>query len=470
MVLTVLIDLLPGQYFTAIKIVGTPLTYLSLVFTVLIFMLSIFSARASGTLKFKKREPLYRHHLTFPLSIALTSILAYFYVFTFLVWGDLSIQDVRLQTASTGQQDIPWYLYPIKLGTCGLLGLALLASYLFRRFEKEIFVFGIIAVVALFTGTYYDEHRFSKYIMMGLVGLSAILVYDIMTTVFLTRKGTAKPGARLHMILVSIVISLTVISASMSAILYTGYSALAMDNHYRPFDRDLQKRYFPSPSEISLLRFVYNDLSQGGKNYNVVVSPEEYDVRRQGFTGKLEAFAGIPTNRLLQGQPVLEASTLERFYQLLNSTNTKYIVLPKEDIVSGRNYTNAISSTSRSTGEHPIEPARFALASFKKVYEDTDYVVLVVPENLLSAKQGVNGINSDTDENPDAENPWDSGGIVKFPGDISDRAKRDGVEVPWQRTMSSEISIALAILIPTVAIIVGKRSLSQRTKLKNNKL
>ena len=88
----------------------------------------------------------------------------------------------------------------------------------------------------------------------------------------------------------------------MSAIMYTGYSALAMDNHYRPFDRDLPKRYFPSPSEISLLKFIYNDLNKGGKNYNVVVSPEEYDVRQQGFTGKLEAFVGIPTNRLLNGQ------------------------------------------------------------------------------------------------------------------------------------------------------------------------
>jgi hypothetical protein len=348
--------------------------------------------------------------------------------------------------------------------------LALLASYLFRRFEKEIFVFGIIAVVALFTGTYYDEHRFSKYIMMGLVGLSAILVYDIIATAFFMRKATPKPRAILPMILVSIVISFTVMSASMSAILYTGYSALAMDNHYRPIDRDSPKRYFPSPSEISLFKFVYSDLSMGGKNFNVVVSPEEYDIRQEGFTGKLEAFAGIPRNRLLQGQPVLEASTLERFYQLLNSTNTKYIVLSKEDIVSGRNYTDVTTSSSKSNSENLLEPARFSLENFKKVYEDTDYVVLVVPENLLSAKEvPING-KSDEAENLSANIPWQSGDFIKLPGDISDRAKRDGVEVPWQRTMSSEISIALAILIPTVAIIVGKRSLSQRTKLKNNKL
>jgi MFS family permease len=471
MALIALIDLLPGQYFSAIKIVGIPLTYLSLAFTLMILVLSIFATRVSSILIFRKtKRPLYRGRLAFPLSIALASILAYFYAFTFLVWGDLSLQDVRLQTASTGQQEVPWYLYPMKLGTCGLLGLALLVSYLFKRFEKEIFVFVIISIVALFTGTYYDEHRFSKYIMVGLVGLAAILVYDIIATVFLIRKGTAKPSTRLPMILVSIVISLTIISASMSAILYTGYSALAMDNHYRPFDRDLPKRYFPSPSEISLLKFVYSDLSKGGKNYNVVVSPEGYDIRQQGFTGKLEAFAGIPTNRLLQGRPVLEASTLERFYQLLNSTNTKYIVLPKEDIISGRNYTNAISSTSRSTDKDLIEPARFALANFKKVYEDNDYVVLSVPDNLISAKEGSNSPKPDEDENPDTKTAWELGGFLRFPGDISERAKRGGAEVPWEKVMYSEISIVVAILIPTIAFILGKRSLSRRTKLKNKKL
>ena len=169
-----------------------------------ILTLSIITARLPIIPKFKKiRKPLYRQRLLFPLIIAMVSTLAYFYVFSFLVWGDLSQRDVLLQTARDGQQEIPWYLYPIKLGTCGLLGFAFLMSYLFRRFEKEIFVFAIISIVALVTGTYYDEHRFSKYLMVGLVGLAAILVYDIMAVSLLDPEKTRQnqmPGYHLYLL------------------------------------------------------------------------------------------------------------------------------------------------------------------------------------------------------------------------------------------------------------------------------
>jgi hypothetical protein len=468
--LLVLMNVLPGQYTSATKIAGIPLVYLSLVFTVLISLLSIFRVRLPRiSMLIGMIKPNSRIHLRLILSVALVSFLVYFYIFTFLVWGELSLQDVRTQTSKDGQREIPWYLYPMKLGVCGLLGLFFLASYLFRRFEKEILVFGIFSVLALLTGTYYDEHRFSKYIMVGLVGLAAIAVYDITMVFFSSRKRGAKLGPTLPTVLVSIIIAFTVISASMSAILYVGYSALAIDNHYRPFDRDLPKRYFPSPSEISLLKFIFNDLSQDGENYNVVTSPDEYKIRQDGFAGKLEAFVGIPERKLLQGQDVLENSTLEQFYQSLNNSNAKYIVLPKENIINGiqQNYTNATLLTSGPSSEELIEPARFALANFEKVYENNDYVVLSVPDNLLSAKEDS---NTDGGKMPDTRLDLKLNDIVNLPGDISERAKRSGVEVPWQKVMGSEISIAVAVLIPVVALIIVKRSLSRRIKKKNNKL
>ena len=99
--------------------------------------------------------------------------------------------------------------------------------------------------------------------MAGLDGLAVIAVYDIMAFIFSNRKKTGtKLGAKLSMIFVSIIIAFTVILVSMSAILYVGYSALAIDNHYRPFDNDLPKRYFPSPSEINILQFIFNDLTK----------------------------------------------------------------------------------------------------------------------------------------------------------------------------------------------------------------
>jgi hypothetical protein len=294
-----------------------------------------------------------------------------------------------------------------------------------------------------------------------------------MTVVFSRRIIGAKSGAKkLPMVIVSIIIAFTVISSSMSAILYVSYNALAIDDHYRPFDRDLPKRYFPSPSEINMLRFIFNDLSQIGDNYNVVTSPDEYKIRQNGFAGKLEAFVGIPERKLLQGQTILENSTLEQFYQSLNSTNAKYIVLPKEDIIYEiqQKYIDALPSTSGPSEKDLIEPVKFALTNFEKAYENNDYVVLSVPDNLLSGQEGSNGPKPDSGKKPDARRDIKLGDIVKIPGDISQRAKQDGVEVPWQKVMNSKISVSMAIVIPVVAFIIGKRSLSRRMKLKNNKL
>ena len=79
-----------------------------------------------------------------------------------------------------GPYNVPWYLYGMKFGIIGIFGLAFILSYLFKRFEKEIFVFGIIIVIALFAGPYYDEHRFSKYIMVVWLHLRHLLVYRIL--------------------------------------------------------------------------------------------------------------------------------------------------------------------------------------------------------------------------------------------------------------------------------------------------
>ena len=96
------------------------------------------------------------------LIIALVSLVIYLYTLSFLVWNELSVEDIRLQTGSLRQENIPWYLYPMSLGLTGLLALAFILLYFFRKFEKEVFVFGIIAIIALLTGPYYDEHRLAN--------------------------------------------------------------------------------------------------------------------------------------------------------------------------------------------------------------------------------------------------------------------------------------------------------------------
>ena len=90
------------------------------------------------------RSVYYREFITFAPRVVLVSIIAWLYVVTFIVWSESSVEAVEVQTHD---YNVPWYLYPIKLGVTGLLGIAFVLSYLFRRFEKEIFVFGIIVIV-----------------------------------------------------------------------------------------------------------------------------------------------------------------------------------------------------------------------------------------------------------------------------------------------------------------------------------
>ncbi len=115
----------------------------------------------------------------FTLGIVLVSIVSYLYVFTFITWAELPLKDIEIQTSESFPRNVPWYLYPMKLGLVGVLGISYLLSYAFRKFEKEVFVFGIIAIIAIITGPYYDEHRFSKYVMVGLIGLASLLIYEI---------------------------------------------------------------------------------------------------------------------------------------------------------------------------------------------------------------------------------------------------------------------------------------------------
>ena len=185
LLLCVLINFLsPQNYYTSIMIFNIPLPYLCLIF--LSILLALYRTRFISKLSVLN----YLKH-SFPstglvnsisrpvASIVIISLIAYMYLFSFIVLQALSTADIQIQVGTSTQRNIPWYLYPIKFGIAGILGLAFVVSYLFKRYEKETFVFGIIAVVALFTGPYYDEHRFSKYVMVGMVGFASLFVYKI---------------------------------------------------------------------------------------------------------------------------------------------------------------------------------------------------------------------------------------------------------------------------------------------------
>jgi uncharacterized membrane protein len=87
------------------------------------------------------------------------AITIYLYLLCFIVWDELpsNFVDVHTQKYNT-----PWYMYPMRLGVVGLIGLASILSYVFKRYEKEVFVFGILIIIALLAGPYYNEQRFTS--------------------------------------------------------------------------------------------------------------------------------------------------------------------------------------------------------------------------------------------------------------------------------------------------------------------
>jgi hypothetical protein len=87
---------------------------------------------------------------------------------------------------------------------------------------------------------------------------------------------------------------------------------------------------------------------------------------------KLQGFTGVPQNMLVKAAAALDASTLEGFYKLLNSSNSQFIILPKK-------YFNTTKIGFSS------DIIRFAAENYKKVYQDTDRFVLKVPHAVTAS-------------------------------------------------------------------------------------
>ena len=163
-----LIDIIaPGSYLSSLRISGFPLLHLAVSFVTITWIIYLVYRRFRMTLeskfsvflanKFQLRVLSENFHLV-TLIVALP---AFLYLFCFIVLSQLPLNTIIDHTSNN---TYPWYLYPMKMGIAGLFGLAFILSYFFKKFEKQVFVFGIIMLVSFFAGPYYDEHRFSKYL------------------------------------------------------------------------------------------------------------------------------------------------------------------------------------------------------------------------------------------------------------------------------------------------------------------
>jgi hypothetical protein len=317
-----------------------------------------------------------RNRLRIAIAIVLVFVVTYWFVFTFIGWAQLPIEVVRLDTSGV-DLNVPWYLFPMKLGLTGIIGLAFVLSYLFKKFKKEVFVFGVIAIIALFLGPYYNEQRTNKYIMLSMAGFASLLIYRLITRIIITEKRTTTNdeiviqtnsnirGNSLGVhkaLLCGVIIGSVITLSSISVLLFIGYHASALETHN--LDLALGRRNFPSASELNMLKFFLNN-NINHKLYNIALSANEYDFK-QGLIGKLQGFSAIPIDPLFENRLTLNASTLEGFYDRLRFTNSEYIVLP-------RKYADTIEN---GLSTHII---RFALENFQMVYHDANYLILKVP-------------------------------------------------------------------------------------------
>jgi hypothetical protein len=314
--------------------------------------------------------------LKISIGIILVLTAAYLYLFTVLVWNTLSVDDITSQIKQFN--NVPWYLYPVKFGLTGLLGLAFVLSYISKKFEKEIFIFGLIILFAFFAGPYYDEHRFGKYIMSGMAAFAALLIWQILSSNRL-KINLEKP------LVTGLILGVVIPCACLSVFMYAGW----VDLFTQQSDWIEGGRWdFPTKSEIDLLNFL-NTQIPNSKVYNIALTEKETSNER-GLATKIYGFSPVSRPKLLQSPLTLNASTLEGLYNLLDYADVGYIILPKKDLITGEDDKDIKSSNNDTYRSDINSVIRFVLDNFPKAYEDQNYMVLQVLPMSASLPQSSN--------------------------------------------------------------------------------
>ena len=180
--------MLPVRYFTSNAISGIPLINLALVLVLITWALYVVQQNLHKRFSFisiflsvcRKKLAGYanRGNINFILKVMMVFIALYLYALSFIAWTQIPTIHMFVHTDGYAT---PWYVYSVRLGLTGLLGLLFALSYLFKRFEKEVIVFGIIVIAGFFAGPFYDEMRFSKYVMVGIIGFASLLIFKIIS-------------------------------------------------------------------------------------------------------------------------------------------------------------------------------------------------------------------------------------------------------------------------------------------------
>ena len=128
-------------------------------------------------------------------------------------------------------------------------------------------------LVSFMAGPYYDEYRFTKYFMIGMIGFASLMIYEL-----LNHKFTNKPIIR------AVFVSAIITSSGLSVLTFIGYNSLILQA--QDYTNTLHRRHFPSDSDLRLYEFLHNKFDVNS-NYNVISFLKEYNRAEDGLISKI---------------------------------------------------------------------------------------------------------------------------------------------------------------------------------------
>ncbi|TLX89237.1 MAG: hypothetical protein E6K97_05405, partial [Thaumarchaeota archaeon] len=189
-------------------------------------------------------------------------------------------------------------------------------------------------------------------------------------------------------ILNGIIIGSILVSTGLSTLIFIGYNVITMQNY--DYTYALGRRNFPSMQEMNMLDLMRSKILSDPNSNNVASFPDEYQPHEGSIINKLSSFSGLSFGQTTKTSLILNSSSLNELFHLLEDTNTKYIIIPIKDIK-----VQTLTDT-----------VRFMLENFPKTYNDGNYLILrvpylreqlIVPENKVAIVYNDKNISSLSD-------------------------------------------------------------------------
>jgi len=282
-----------------------------------------------------------KFHFKKTLTAAISILLIYLFGLSILTW--LEIKDEFNWWYTAPSRFVPWYFYPLRLGTAGLLMLFVITYW--RNLQKNfkdvftflvcslLFTFSFGRIISYININYFDcffqEVRMIAFLFIPLAMLTSMSITSFFRKLTLPTNLHLKLQKRfLRSVVSGLILTIIITSGMLSTLITVEYWTLhSKDN--------LNKVSFDEFPAMQYLRH-NTDLVPISKNiadYEFVSTPTELSYRT------LNAFSGTGTYlpHVYKGRILFDAKRPEQPLHLLSSYKTKYIYLAQRDYEYLRN-------------------------------------------------------------------------------------------------------------------------------------